>query len=32
MGYSPWGRKEWDRTERLSLSLSQPAQHRDTGR
>ena len=20
--YSPWGRKEWDTTERLSLSLS----------
>ena len=32
VGYSPWGRKEWDRTERLSLLLSQPAQHRDTGR
>ena len=22
MGYSPWGRKEWDTTERLTLSLS----------
>ena len=22
MGYSPWGRKESDRTERLTLSLS----------
>ena len=22
MGYSPWGRKEWNTTEGLSLSLS----------
>ena len=22
MGYSPWGHKQWDMTERLTLSLS----------
>ena len=23
MGYSPWGRKEWDTTERLALTHSE---------
>ena len=26
MGYTPWGRKEWDTTEHLTLSLLPPSQ------